>query len=137
MYLIHCLSFIFILASPFIPLLLLELPFHLLDGEFFSDPREYRSIVGALQYLTLTHPDISYVVSVVSQLMHAPRTTHMHSMKRIFRYLQGTITHGLFLSASSSNSTMVFYSDADWAGCPDSRRSTTEFTVILGSNLIS
>lgn len=44
-------------------------------------------MVGALQYLTMTRPDIAYAVNIVSQFMHAPRTTHMHCVKRIFRYL--------------------------------------------------
>nr|XP_016486528.1 PREDICTED: uncharacterized mitochondrial protein AtMg00810-like [Nicotiana tabacum] len=94
-------------------------------------------MVGALQYLTLTRPDIAYVVNVVSQFMHAHCTTHLQCMKHIFRYLQGTISHGLFLCASSSNSLVIVYSDVDWAGCPDSRCSTTGFAIFLGSNLIS
>ncbi|XP_060212165.1 uncharacterized mitochondrial protein AtMg00810-like [Lycium barbarum] len=109
----------------------------LMDGELLSDPSEYRSMVGTLQYLTLTRPDIAYAVNLVSQFMHAPRNTHLHCVKRIFRYLQGTLAHGLFLRASSSNSLVVAYSNVDWAGCLDSRRSTTGFVVFLGSKLIS
>lgn len=85
----------------------------------------------------MTHPDITYAVNVVSQFMHAPRTTHMHSVKRIFRYLQGTLTYGLTLRASSPTSMVIAYSDADWADCPDSHHSTSGYTVFLGSNLIS
>ncbi|XP_060190337.1 uncharacterized mitochondrial protein AtMg00810-like [Lycium barbarum] len=107
------------------------------DGNLLSDPSEYKSTVGALQYLTMTHPDIAHAVNIVSQFLHAPRTTHMHCVKRIFRYLQGTPTYGLFLRASSSNSVVTAYSDADWAGCPDTRHSTTGYVVFLGSNLIS
>lgn len=109
----------------------------LMDGELLSDPSEYRSMVGALQYLTMTHPDIAYAVNVVSQFMHAPRTTHMHCVKRTFRYLQGTLTYGLTLRALSPTFMVIAYSDADWAGCPDSRRSTSGFAMFLGSNLIS
>ncbi|XP_019258820.1 PREDICTED: uncharacterized protein LOC109237033 [Nicotiana attenuata] len=76
----------------------------LVDGELLSDPSEYRSMGGALQYLTMTRPDIAYAVNVVSQFMHAPRTTHMHCVKRIFRYLQGTLTYGLTLRALSPTS---------------------------------
>jgi len=57
------------------------------DGELLADPIEYRSIVGALQYLTMTRPDIAYAVHVVSQYMHARGTTHLHAVKHIFRYL--------------------------------------------------
>ncbi|XP_015162050.1 uncharacterized mitochondrial protein AtMg00810-like [Solanum tuberosum] len=109
----------------------------LMDGELLSDPSEYRNMVGALQYLTMTRPDIAYAVNVVSQFMHAPRTTHLHCVKRIFKNLQGTLKYGLFLRASSSISMVVAYSDVDWAGCPDSWRSTIGFAVFLGSNLIS
>ncbi|CAH9082167.1 unnamed protein product [Cuscuta epithymum] len=67
------------------------------DGELLADPTEYRSMVGALQYLTMTRPDITFDVQLVSQFMHAPRTSHLLAVKRIFRYLQGTIGHGLLL----------------------------------------
>ncbi|CAH9079866.1 unnamed protein product [Cuscuta europaea] len=109
----------------------------LTDGELLSDATEYRSMVGALQYLTLTRPDITYAVHLVSQCMHAPRTTHMLAVKRIFRYLQGTIDHGLWLQQSVRPMCILAYSDADWAGCPDTSRSTTGFAVFLGPNLVS
>ncbi|CAH9122907.1 unnamed protein product [Cuscuta epithymum] len=107
------------------------------DGELLVDSTEYRSMVGALQYLTLTRPDITYAVHLVSQFMHAPRTTHLFAVKRIFRYLQGTRDHGLWLQHSDRPTCVLAYSDADWAGCPDSSRSTTGFAVFLGPNLIS
>ncbi|CAH9107012.1 unnamed protein product [Cuscuta europaea] len=109
----------------------------LTDGELLSDATEYRSMVGALQCLTLTRPDITYAVHLVSQFMHAPRTTHMFAVKRIFRYLQGTLDHGLWLQTSARPVCILAYSDADWAGCPDSSRSTTGFAVFLGPNLVS
>ncbi|CAH9077043.1 unnamed protein product [Cuscuta europaea] len=107
------------------------------DGELVADFTEYRSMVGVLQYLTLTKPDITYAVHLVSQFMHAPRTTHLLAVKRIFRYLQGTRDHGLWLQRSTRPTCVVAYSDADWAGCLDSSRSTTGFAVFLGPNLIS
>ncbi|CAH9110232.1 unnamed protein product [Cuscuta epithymum] len=103
----------------------LRITLSLTDGELLSDVTQYRSMVGALQYLTLTRPDITYVVHLVSQFMHAPRTTHLLAVKRIYRYLQGTSTHGLWLRADKTISVVTAYSDADWAGCPDSSRSTT------------
>ncbi|CAH9057687.1 unnamed protein product [Cuscuta epithymum] len=109
----------------------------LTDGELLSDATEYRSMVGALQYLIITRPDITYAVHLVSQFMHAPRTTHLLAVKRIYRYLQGTSTHGLWLKSDKNISVIMAYSDADWAGCPDSSRSTTGYAVFLGSNLIS
>ncbi|XP_049374845.1 uncharacterized mitochondrial protein AtMg00810-like [Solanum verrucosum] len=106
----------------------------LLDGELLSDPSEYRSMVGALQYLTMTRPNIFFAVNVVSQFMHV---THMHCINCIFRYLKGTLTYGLTLRASSPTSMVIAYFDVDWVGCPDSRRSTSGCAMFLGSNLIS
>ena len=101
-----------------------------------EDATNYRSIVGALQYLTLTRPDISYSVNKVCQYLHAPRTTHWTTVKRILRYLQ--YSQGLGLQIVKSSSLLVTaYSDADWAGCADDRRSTGGFAVFLGSNLVS
>ncbi|CAH9137156.1 unnamed protein product, partial [Cuscuta epithymum] len=109
----------------------------LTDGELLTDATEYRSMVGALQYLILTRPDITYAVHLVSQFMHAPRTTHLLAVKRIYRYLQGTMDYGLWLQSNRDISLIVAYSDADWAGCPDSSRSTTGYAIFLGPNLIS
>ncbi|CAH9147532.1 unnamed protein product [Cuscuta epithymum] len=69
--------------------------------------------------------------------MHAPRTSHLLVVKRIFRYLQGTIGHDLLLQPSSASPTLQAYSDADWAGCPNSSRSTSGFAIFLGTNLVS
>jgi histone deacetylase 1/2 len=101
-----------------------------------EDSTKYRSIVGALQYLTLTRPDLSFSVNKVCQFLHSPTITHWEAVKRILRYVQGTI--GLGLTIKRSNSMLVSaFSDADWAGCPDDRRSTGGFAVYLGCNLVS
>jgi hypothetical protein len=93
-------------------------------------------VVGALQYLTLTRPDISFAVNKVCQYLHAPTTVHWSAVKRILRYVSGTIKLGLKIKRS--NSTLVSaFSDADWVGCVDDRRSTGGFAVFLGNNLIS
>ncbi|KAJ0925237.1 putative RNA-directed DNA polymerase [Helianthus annuus] len=106
------------------------------DGALFSDPALYRSLAGALQYLTFTRPDLSYAVQQVCLFMHEPRDPHFAFMKRNIRYLQGTIDYGIRILRSAS-SDLVAYSDADWGGCPDSRRSTSGYCVFLGDNLIS
>ncbi|KAK9048756.1 hypothetical protein SSX86_032277 [Deinandra increscens subsp. villosa] len=106
------------------------------DGDPLDNPTEYRALVGALQYLTITRPDISYAVQQVCMHMHAPRTSHMHALKRILRYLKGTIGYGLTIQRSLGHS-LIAYTDADWAGCPDTRRSTSGYCVYLGDNLLS
>lgn len=100
------------------------------------DATHYRSIVGALQYLTLTRPDIAYSVNKVCQFLHAPTTVHWAAIKRILRYLKYTSSLGLKFNRSSSLFVSAF-TNADWAGCLDDRRSTGGFAVYLGSNLVS
>ncbi|GJU77811.1 ribonuclease H-like domain-containing protein [Tanacetum coccineum] len=106
------------------------------DGEHVSDPTLYRSLAGALQYLTFTRPDLSYVVQQVCLYMHDPRDPHFTALKRILRYVCGTIDHGLQLHVSST-AQLTAYTDADWARCPVTRRSTSGYCVFLGDNLLS
>lgn len=101
-----------------------------------EDSTKYRSIVGALQYHTWTRPDLSFSVNKVCQFLHSPTILHWSAVKRIVRYVKGTIHLGLKIGRSKSMLVSAF-SDADWAGCPDDRRSTGGFAVFLGSNLIS
>lgn len=105
-------------------------------GEPYSDPTHYRSIVGALQYLTITRPDISYAVNQVSQFLHAPTNQHFQEVKRILRYIKGTLTFGLTFS-KPSNTSLLGYSNADWARCVETRRSTYGYSIFLGGNLVS
>ncbi|XP_057529046.1 uncharacterized mitochondrial protein AtMg00810-like [Amaranthus tricolor] len=101
-----------------------------------DDPTLYRSLAGALQYLTFTRPDISYAVKQVCLYMHDPRIEHMATIHRILRYVKGTLPYGLQLHRSNI-STLLSYTDADWGGCPNTRRSTSGYCVFLGDNLIS
>jgi histone deacetylase 1/2 len=107
----------------------------LYDGDPLSDPTEFRSVVGALQYLTLTRPDICFAVNQVCQFLHQPTTHHWTAVKRILRYLKDTPDHGLFYQPGSL--LLEAYSDADYAGCPDDRHSTGGYCVYLGHNPIS
>ncbi|GKB50932.1 ribonuclease H-like domain-containing protein [Tanacetum coccineum] len=100
------------------------------------DPTLYRSLAGSLQYLTFTRPDITYAVQQVCLYMHDPREPHFSALKRILRYVQGTLDYGLQLFSSTTDS-LIAYSDADWAGCPTTRRSTSGYCVFLGNNLLS
>ncbi|XP_022041779.1 uncharacterized mitochondrial protein AtMg00810-like [Helianthus annuus] len=105
-------------------------------GTLYADATHYRSIVGALQYLTITRPDIAYAVNQVSQFLHAPTIAHFQEVKRILRYLKGSLAFGLHYSRSTHTS-LLGYSDADWARCLETRRSTYGYSIFLGGNLIS
>ncbi|XP_066333358.1 uncharacterized mitochondrial protein AtMg00810-like [Miscanthus floridulus] len=105
-------------------------------GPAVADATSYRQLAGALQYLTVTRPDIAFAVQQVCLHMHDPREPHLALLKRILRYVRGTTSHGLLLRAST-DFNITAYSDADWAGCPATRRSTSGFCVFLGDALIS
>ena len=106
------------------------------DGTSQIDPTPYRQLVGGLQYLSITRPDICFAVNRLSQYMHSPTETHWTALKRVLRYLKGTIHHGLYLNKNSSL-TLNAFSDSDWGGDKDTGRSTTGYVVYLGSNPIS
>ncbi|WJZ95445.1 hypothetical protein VitviT2T_014215 [Vitis vinifera] len=106
------------------------------EEDLLDDPTLYRCLVGSLIYLTTTRPDISYVVHQVSQFMTSSRHLHLAAVQRIIRYLRGSPTRGLFFPTGSSLQ-LVAYSDVDWGGCPDTRRSTTGWCMFLGDALIS
>ncbi|KAJ6866233.1 Retrovirus-related Pol polyprotein from transposon TNT 1-94 [Populus alba x Populus x berolinensis] len=106
------------------------------NAPFLVDVSFFRGLVGSLQYLTLTRPDLSFSVNYVSQFMHAPTTVHLKMVRRILRYIKGTINNGLHFT-SKTNLNFSAFSDADWAGCLTTRRSTTGYCVFLGCNLIS
>ena len=82
------------------------------DGKLIDDATTYRSIAGALQYLTITRPDIAYAVQQVCLHMHASRDVHQTMLKRILRYVKGTTSLGIQLRAAPSP-TITAYSDAD------------------------
>jgi hypothetical protein len=83
-----------------------------------------------------TQPDVAYAVKQICLHIHNPRESHLTAMKGILRYLQGTLDYGLLLRRSSC-SDLIIYTDADWAGCLDTRRSTSGYTVFLENNLVS
>jgi hypothetical protein len=106
------------------------------DGEPLHDVTLNRHLVGSLVYLTITRPDISYVVHQVSQFMAAPCTTHFSAVLRILCYLKGTLFHGLYFSSQSSLQLHA-YTNADWEGDLIDRRSTVGYCFILGTSVIS
>lgn len=90
------------------------------------DSSLYRSLVGSLRYLTCTRPDILFATGLVNRYMETPKSSHLMAAKRILRYIKGTIGYGL-LYASSGNEALFGFSDSDWAGCYDDRKSTTGY----------
>lgn len=105
------------------------------DGTPSVDATLYRQVVGKLQYLSFTRPDISFAVNM-SQFMHAPTQMHWSSVKRLLRYLQHTKNHGLQITSKTSPG-LFMYSDADWAGDINDRTSTSGYILYFGQNPIS
>ncbi|RVX15359.1 Retrovirus-related Pol polyprotein from transposon TNT 1-94 [Vitis vinifera] len=106
------------------------------QGEPLGDPGRYRRLVGKLNYLTITRPDISFPVSVVSQFLQSPCDSHWDTVIRILRYIKSTPGQGV-LYENRGHTQVVGYTDADWAGSPTDRRSTSGYCVFIGGNLIS
>ena len=105
------------------------------DGDPLKNPEEYCSIVGELQYLTITCLDISLAVNQVCQFMHQPTTTHWTAVKRILRFLKHTLDHELLYCSGPLR--LEAYSDADYAGNLDDRHSTGSYYSYFGPNPIS
>ncbi|KAM2226438.1 hypothetical protein TB1_019594 [Malus domestica] len=105
------------------------------SGTLLSNPHEYRSIVGALQYLTWTRPNLSFAVNQLCQFLHRPTETHFQAVKRVLRFLKGTVDEGLWFKKSSLHLTAFL--DADWAIYVFNMRYTSGYCVYIGSNLIS
>jgi hypothetical protein len=105
-------------------------------GPPIVDPTHFRSLARALQYLTLTHPDITYVIQQICLHMHDPWQPHLTAMKHTLRYLRDTLDYGLLLLHSASSELMV-HTDADWVGCLDTHRSTLGYAMFLDANLVS
>ncbi|KAE8708930.1 hypothetical protein F3Y22_tig00110332pilonHSYRG00561 [Hibiscus syriacus] len=106
------------------------------EGKDLEDATMYRQLVGSMIYLTLTRPDISYAVGVMSRYMQNPKKPHLEAVRRILRYVKNTIDYGL-LYKKGEDCKLVGYCDADYAGDHDTRRSTTGYVFKLGSGTIS
>ena len=106
------------------------------EGKDLEDVTIDRQLVGSLIYLTLTQPDITHAVGVVSRYMQKPKKPHLEAVRRILRYVKGTVDFGL-LYRKEEACKIVGYCDADYAGDHDTRRSTTGYVFSLGSGAIS
>ncbi|XP_031281718.1 secreted RxLR effector protein 161-like [Pistacia vera] len=96
----------------------------------------YQRLVGKLIYLSHTRPDIAFAVSVVSQDMHSPKEAHLEAMYKILRYLKGFSSRGLFFKKNASKEVEVF-TDADWVGSTEDRRSTIGYCTFVFGNLVT
>ncbi|GJZ91802.1 putative ribonuclease H-like domain-containing protein, partial [Tanacetum coccineum] len=107
------------------------------DGDVADvDEHLYRSIIGSLMYLTASRPDIMFAVCACARFQVSPKTSHLLAVKRIFRYLKGKPSLGLWYSKDSPLE-LVAYTDSDYAGATQDRKSTTRGCQFLGNRLIS
>ncbi|XP_021758565.1 uncharacterized protein LOC110723521 [Chenopodium quinoa] len=105
-------------------------------GDHFHDPVLYKSLVGKLNFLTHTRPDLSYAVQTLSQFMSQQRIPHVQALHHVLRYIAGTIGQGILLQANSQL-CLKAYSDSDWASCSESRKSVTGYVMLLGNSLVT
>ena len=96
----------------------------------------YQRLVGKLIYLSHTRPDIAFAVSVVSQHMHSPKEAHLEAVYKILRYLKGSPGKGL-LFKKNEDRIMEVFTDADWAGSVEDKRSTTGYCTYVWGNLVT
>uniref|UniRef100_A0A1S4CL53 Uncharacterized mitochondrial protein AtMg00240-like n=1 Tax=Nicotiana tabacum TaxID=4097 RepID=A0A1S4CL53_TOBAC len=101
-----------------------------------EDITTYQKSIGKLLYLTITRLDINYAVQTLSQFMQSPKQSHMDAALRVVKYIKGPPGLGVLLHAKPVDK-LTAYCDADWAACPNTRRSVTGYVVKLGSSLIS
>ena len=104
--------------------------------EPLRDPRKYQRLVGKLNYLTITRPNIPFPASVVSQFLQSPCDSHWDVAIHIIRYIKGTLGQRV-LYENRGHTQIVEYCDVDWAGSPINRRSTSRYCVFIGGNLVS
>ncbi|KAH0689726.1 hypothetical protein KY289_017084 [Solanum tuberosum] len=101
-----------------------------------TDGTEYRSVLGKLQYLSLTQPDITYAVNKLTQFNTYPFVAHWQAVKRLLRYLKETSQYGVHISPQQSTNLSA-YADADWASDINDRRSISGYIIFLGTTPIS
>ena len=100
------------------------------------DPSPYRSMIGSLLYLAASRPNISYSVGVCARYQANPKETHMTALKRIIKYVKTTTKFGVWYNKDISD-VLARYSNVDWAGNANDRKSTSGNCFYVGNNLVS
>jgi hypothetical protein len=100
------------------------------------DPTLYRSMIGSLLYLTASRPDIAFSVGVCARFQANPKESYLTAVKRIIRYVNATVNYGICFS-KETNLVLTGYSDADWAGNADDRKSTSGGCFYVGTNVVA
>ena len=100
------------------------------------DSTYYKSLIGSLRYLTVTRPNIVFGVGLLSRFMEEPHACHLQGAKRILRYIKGTLAEGIFY-ANTKVVKLVGYTNSDWAGDVETRKSTLGYTFHLGIGAVS
>lgn len=100
------------------------------------DATMYKQMVGSLMYLTATRPDLMYSVCLISRYMEKPTEMHLQAVKKILRYLKGTVELGIRYRRGDEGS-LVGFVDSDYAGDVDDRKSTSGYAFILGTGAVS
>jgi hypothetical protein len=101
------------------------------------DAMQYRCLVGSLRYLAHTQPDLAFSVGYVSRFMQRPTTEHQQAMKRIIRYVAGTLDHNLYYPRCPGEAHLVGYSGSDHAGDIATSKSTSMILFFFGKCLVS
>ncbi|XP_076881119.1 putative mitochondrial protein AtMg00240 [Bidens hawaiensis] len=112
-----------------------HLQFKAHKGLALDEPLRYRKLVGKLNYLTHTRPDIASAVQLLSQFIQDSRMPHWNAALHTLSYVKGTLSQRLFFNNNPSFNLQAFY-DSDWAACPNTRRSVSGFYISLGGSLI-
>ena len=100
------------------------------------DQTLYRSMIGSLLYLTASRPDIAFSVGICARFQACPKESHLFAVKRIIKYVNGTLGHGIWFTLGT-NAKIAGYTDADWAGSADDRKSTSGGCFYVGNNLVA
>ena len=106
------------------------------DDDVLDDPSTYRKLIGRLLYLTISRPNIVFVVKTISQFLVKPYKSHLTTAHNLLRYLKSSPGQGILISPVN-NFQLKSFVDFDWASCLDTRKSTSGFCIFIGDTLIS